>query len=687
MRDIFRQKVRGIFTVGIISLIAIAFAFWGLGDYFNLRTDRDVAAIVDGKKISWSSVNTFYNRVQKHFGSNVNEAALKEQLRMALVQRTALLASARALGFGIGDVQLAENLIQMPAFQDNGKFSKARYQEILQQAGYKDAEFRSELAQDLIISQLEQGLVQSNFGLKPELSRLVALIDEKRDFGYFIISAKNYQNDIKIKPEEIQAYYDAHKPDYILPEQVSLEYVKLSAEALPIPPKPSEQDLKTFYEEHAAYYTAPETVHARHILIPINMGASEEQAKEKIAALTRELEQGKDFATLAKEYSADEGSAKNGGDLGWFIRGQMVPEFEQAAFDLKKPDEISGPVRTQFGYHIIQLIAKKPQEQRSFEEMKSLVAEQYQKEKVLSLYHQKLEEMTKLAFDHSTSLTPVADALGLKIETTPLVSRKGGKPGIISRPEVIKAAFSDEVRTQSHNSQPIKLDDFSSVVVRLKERKPATLETLEQVKQRIDALLVTKGAQAKVKELGETLAKQMQEGASPKTLASQYKLTWIEKKEIARNNADANANANANANPEATNAKDANAKDARAKNAKGDQQKNATAQIDPTVLGMAFQTQHPEENRPGIESFALPSGDYAVLAVTKIHPGNIDDMDAGMRKAYNNGLAELFSQMEFSLYANQVYHSIKAEFPEPMKADAQVDAESGGVEVELAQDS
>lgn len=681
MRDIFRQKVRSFFTVGIISLIVLAFAFWGLGDYFNLRTDKDIAAIVDGKKISWSSINTFYNRVQKHFGSNVNEAALKEQLRMALVQRTALMSSAKALGFGIGDVQLAENLIQMPAFQDNGKFSKARYQEILSQAGYKDADFRSELAQDLVISQLEQGLVQTNFSLKPELSRLVALIDEKRDFGYFIISAKDYQKDVKIKPEESQAYYDAHKPDYILPEQLSLEYVKLSTDALSVPQKPSEQELKTFYEEHAAYYIAPETVHARHILIPVNMGASEEQAKEKIASLMRELEQGKDFATLAKEYSADEGSAKNGGDLGWFIRGQMVTEFEQAAFALKKPNELSGPVRTQFGYHIVQLIDKKPQEQRSFEEIKSLVAEQYQKEKILTLYHEKLEEMAKLAFDHSDSLTPIANAMGLKVETTPLVSRQGGKPGIISRPEIIKVAFSDEVRTQGHNSEPIKLDDVSSVVIRLKERKPANLETFEQVKQKVETLLVSRAAEAKVKELGETLAKQLKAGQSPSSLAAQYHLTWVEKKGIARNNANANSDGKGTAEAQKG-----------SKNAKGEKEKNANAkqndaiaQIDPTVLGMAFQAQHPEENRPSIESFPLQSGGFAVLSVTKLHPGNIDDMDKATRKAYNNGLAELFSQMEFSLYANQVYHSIKAEFPESKKADA--DTEPTDVQVELAQDS
>lgn len=631
MREIFRKKLHKIVTIGIISIIALVFALWGLGDYFTMGGGRSTAAIIDGKKLSWKTVDEVYQRLQKHFGADANERELKQQLRIALIQRIALLANAKSLGFEIGEEQLAQSLVQMPAFQVDGKFSKEKYLDIVSKAGYRDAEFRHELAQDLTIAQLEQGLMQSNFSLGSELTRLVSLLDQKRDFGYVVLSAKDYRKDIKIGLEDIQAYYDKHKTNFIIPEQVSLEYVTLSVDNLAKPIEVSEKEAKSYYDQHIAFYTAPESVHARHILLAVPASSSSKEVDDKALAKMREilaeLKKGADFNKLAKQYSQDQGSAVNGGDLGWFTRGQMVPEFEKASFALKRKNDISEPIRTQFGYHIVQLLDKKAKEERPFEEVKSLVKEQYQREKAQEIYTEQMDEMTKLAYEHSDSLISLTQKLNLKLESTDMFSRQGGKSDLTAHPAVLKAVFSDEVLAKKHNSEPIRLNDNMAVVVRLKEHKPAEQQTLELATAKITEILTSERALAKVKELGQNFAKQLQNKASIQKLAMDQKLKWIEKKAVARTSTD----------------------------------------LDSAIINAAFQAKHPEEGRASIESFALPTGDTVVLAITKVYPGSLDTVDEQTQIGYKKGLSEILSQLEFSLYANQVYNQVKVEFPDAPK--------------------
>jgi len=633
MLEIFRKKIRGIMTIGILSIIVLAFAFWGLGDYFHMSGGQNVAAVVDGKKITWQNIDTVYRRLHRHFGHEANERALKEQLRVALVQRIALLSAAESLGFQVGDVQLGEALIQMPAFQKEGKFSKERYLEVLRQVGYQDAEFRKELSQDLLIAQLEQGISQSNFSLESELVRLVSLLDQKRDFHYALLSSKDYRKDIQISSEDIQAYYDAHRTQYISPEKVALEYVQLSLDELAKPIEVSDDVLKSHYEEHAALYTAPESIHAKHILITVrgqNAKEADAKAQEKINQILAEIKQGADFNTLAKQHSQDEGSAQNGGDLGWFTRGQMVPEFEQAAFALK-PDELSDPVRSQFGYHIIQVMDRKEKNQRSFDEVKNLVKEQYQREKAMLVFSNKLEEMDKLSHEHSEALEPLAKALNLKIETTDLFSRKGGKDDLTKNPALINAAFSEALISQKHNSAPVKINESTAIVLRIKEHKSAEQETREQVEQKIVDALTGERAILKAKEIGEQVARALKQNPGDKEkLTQEHHLNWVEKQDASR-----------------------------------------TIEVDSNLLSSAFQAKYPEGDKPSIESVSLPLGDYAIIMVTKVHPGSLEKVDSETQIGYKKGLSEILSQIEFGLYANQVYARAKAEFPNTPKQQTQ----------------
>lgn len=625
MLEIFRKKVSGLMTIAIISVIVLAFAFWGLGDYFLMGGDRSTAAVVEGKKISWARVEAVANRLRTTVGQNMNEQALKEQVRIALVQRQALLSTAERLGFQISDEQVAETLLRMPAFQQQGKFSKDRYLDVLKQAAYTDKEFRKELSQDLLISQMEHGLVQSNFSLENEILRLLSLAEQKRDFGYFQVDVKKYRDGIKIDPKETAEFYDKHKQQFITPEQVSLEYVALSVDDLAKKVTADDHALNEYYEKHKASYTAPEARKVRHILLVVPPNSPEEDAKalSKITNILEDVKKGGDFAALAKEHSMDPGSKSKGGDLGWFTRGQMVPEFEQAAFSMKESKELAGPIRSQFGYHILQLIDKKAEETRSFASIKELVKEQYQRDQAAKLFSDNIETMSKLAFENSSSLQPLAQSMGLKVEQTDMISRQG-TDGIFKNPQVLQAAFSDEVLKNKHNSEPVRFEEGNAIVLRVKAHKPSEQQTLAMVEKQIEEKLILDKAQAKARETADTLVKELNSQADPEQLAQEYKTTWQTKKKIQRNNKD----------------------------------------VDSNLLSMAFQSPKPENGAVSANTFPGQNGDHIVLAVTKVHEFNdkTDKIDEPMRANYQKGLTDLLSQLEFNLYTNQVFSRVKAEF-------------------------
>lgn len=632
MLEMMRQRIQGMVTWVIIALIAFAFIFWGLSDYFASSGKSQFAAKVNGEKISWQTVDALFERMQRQMGDQVDPKTLKDQLRTALVQRTALLSSAKHLGFRVGDVQVAQTLIQVPVFQVEGKFSKDRYLQVLQEAAYTDQGFRQELAQDVLLGQLEQGLALSSFSLGSEVRRLVELVDQQRNVGFASIPMQKFKPAMQISNEEIKAYFDSHQSTFVVPEQLALEYVELSIDELAKQLDVSNEDeIKAYYTEHKASYGSPERVHARHILIPVAEKNKEADSKAKAQAenLMTQLKSGANFADLAKENSSDSASAKKGGDLGWFTKGQMIPEFEKAAFGAQKPNELAGPIRTTFGYHIIQVLEHKTAEIRPLAEVKSLVKEQLQREKAQFIFVEKGEQLAKLAYEQSNSLTPIAEQLGTKIQETELFGRQGGSGPLSGHPEVIRSAFAEGVLKQGSNSEPLKLNDTSIAVIRLKKHVPAKQQTLQEVEKQIKDRLVAEAAIKKAKEMAELMIQKIRAGEDPVKLAKDNDFTWTVKKNLSRNATD----------------------------------------MDRNIVTAIFQTPHPDGSKPGLKSLGLPNGDSLVIAVNDIHEGELSKVDEETRQNYRQSLADVMGQLEFTLYATRVINQAKIEMSEQLKAE------------------
>jgi peptidyl-prolyl cis-trans isomerase D len=629
MLEILREKARGVIAWIIVLFIAVAFAFFGLGDYFLQSGSSETAAKVDDQKISWKAVDNIYRRVSPQYANQVDEKTLRNQILMQLIRRLALIKEIKTAGFRVADDQVAAILVNIPAFQVEGQFSKEQYLKTLAEANYSEIGFRQELLQDALLGQLEQGILQSSFTTQAELKSTVALVDQKRDFGYVIVPAKKYKKDIKVSPEQIKAYYKQHKANFVKPEQVVLEYVELSLSELTKEIKPTKEDVFAFYKAHEAAFTTPERVHAKHILIaaPEGDAAADQKAKAKIQEISQALKQGADFSVVAKNSSSDVGSAKNGGDLGWFVRGQMVPEFEKAAFALTKPGSLSEPIRTQFGYHLIQLVEHKASENRPFDKVKNLVEAQLKREKAEVLFAEKAEVLAKLGFEQP-SLEPITKELDLKQQETAPFSREGGT-GIASNPELVKMAFNESFLKAKHNSEPIRLSEDKLVVVRVKNHQPAVQQTLAEAQAQVSDVLALEAMRQQAKAVGEGLLKKIQQGAKPVEVAHQQDLNWQIKTHVIR---------------------------------------SATAP-NREIISAVFQIpeQDPASKTASFNGFSLPNGDYLVLALNKVHQGNWSTLPSDIQSAYRQGLIEFSSQLEYALYANEVLQAARVRlFKDPV---------------------
>lgn len=342
-----RDNSQGWIAKTIIGVIVVLMALTGFDAIIQSTSNSQNAADVNGEKITQSSLNAAVDMQRRQliqqFGKDFDASLLDDKLlRQAsldsLIDRTLLLQGAKEAGMGFSDASLDQLILQTPAFEVDGKFNAARFDQILQQQGMGRMEFRERLKQDVLVSQLQASLAASNFVTDAELENFVRLDKQTRDFASQTIHIDT--KSVDISDDELKAYYDEHKDQYMSPEQVVVEYVELRKESFFAQAEASDEELQALYQKEIA--NLAEQRRAAHILLEVNDKLSDEQAKAKLAEVAERLKQGEDFAKLAEEVSQDPGSASNGGDLGFAGPGVYDPEFEKSLYALKK-DEVSAP--------------------------------------------------------------------------------------------------------------------------------------------------------------------------------------------------------------------------------------------------------------------------------------------------------------------------------------------------------
>ncbi|UTW07642.1 SurA N-terminal domain-containing protein [Pseudomonas benzenivorans] len=512
-----RDNSQGWIAKTIIGLIVVLLALTGVEAIFTGTSNSQNAAEVNGEKVSLNQLGQavemqrrqLLQQLGKDFDASLlDEKLLRESALKGLIERTLLLQAAGDAAFAFSEQALDQLILQTPEFQVDGKFSAERFDQVIRQLGYSRLQFRQMLEQEMLIGQLRAGLAGSAFVTDAQVEAFARLEKQTRDFATLKLPVDSAA--VQLSDDDVKAYYEAQASQFMSPEQVVLEYLELKKDAFFDQVEVADEDLQSAYESEIA--NLAEQRRAAHILIEVSDALDDEQAKAKIEAVQERLQQGDDFAALAKELSNDPGSAAEGGDLGYAGQGVYDPVFEEALYALGE-NEVSAPVRTEFGWHLIKLLGVQAPEVPSFESLKSKLVRDLKAQQVEQRFVEAAKQLEDIAFE-SSDLTQPAQELGLEIKVSEAFGREGGE-GLTANRQVIQAAFSAEVLEDGANSATIELDPSTVVVVRAKEHKKPEQLALEQVADNIRTHLTQVRASEAAKAKGEELLAALRDGKTP----------------------------------------------------------------------------------------------------------------------------------------------------------------------------
>ncbi len=498
--------------------LALVFAVWGVQGIVSFTTRQDNALQVNGEAVNMQQLHEVYQRELAQLGRQFPDeipAAMRDEVQRRIVDQfvstTLIEQQTRDLRYVVSDQALARSITSFPGFQQNGKFDRPTYEALLTSRGYTVERFEAEQRDLLKTRELEGGIFNSSFATAPELARAVALKDETREVSYAVLPVARFLAQARAEEPAIAAYYEAHKADYMTPESVHLSYVALRVADVTSTITADEATLRGYYETVKDRYTQPEARHARHILI--NATPDEAAGKQKADRVFAEASKpGADFAALAKQYSDDGPTAKEGGDLGFGEREFYVPAFANALFSMK-PGEVRGPIKTEFGWHIIKLEEIRPVATKSFDDLKDQLLPEYRQAEAAKRFGDAQEKIEQLAFEHGGSLEPVAKALGLKIEEIPDFHRGLAGNELAANAKVVAAAFSADV-LGGQNSKAIELTPGTVVVVRSADHKLPQQRTLAQVHAEVADAVRREAALAAAHKAAEQVAASVGAGSS-----------------------------------------------------------------------------------------------------------------------------------------------------------------------------
>ena len=615
-----RVKSQGARAWVILTLICVPFALWGINNYLDTGKEAAVASVGD-RDFYQRDVNKAYEQYSQNLqGLSVDEQTLKTQALQKLIKDEVLLQYVHAEGLVITDDEAREFIKSLPYFQVDGKFSDTQYKTLLSSQRISSGEFVSRIKNALTMEQFQHSIIDSSFSTQYDVEGFFKIQNQQRDVDFVAVPLQASAE--KPTDEEISTYYQQHQALYQMPEQVSVEYVELILEDIAKKVVLSDDKLKAYYDDQKELFTNPERRKISHILFSINDKITEKEALEKAVKAKNEL-QNKDFSVLAAEVSDDKLTAKKGGDLGLFNVGVMEKSFEDAASTLKL-GEVSNPVRSAFGYHLIKVTELVPGGVKPFDSVKNDVIQAYQKAQAENAFFEAGEKLTEMSFEHPDSLQTVATNLGVAVKKSSLFTKDKGE-GVAAEDKIRSTAFSEEV-LQGNNSAPVELGVGRLVVVRLLEHKAATKRELSEVKQDVVSELTKQKAQLQTDQKVKKITEKLRAGASIQAIAAENNLSVKAEKGLVRG-------------------------------------KN---KLPETLSNAIFKAAKPLEGKSTIFNVVLPTGERLIVSLSKVTVGTLGEDDKKQLELAKKNIANAFGQTEF----NQTLNSLQR------KADVTVNAKT-----------
>ena len=542
MLQSIRDKAQGWIAYVIVGLISIPFALWGIHEYTGGGSEPAVAKVGDAeitRRALDINLNNYRTRLAQQFGGRVpdifTDEVLRAQVLESLINEELLNQKTAELHIRAGDQMVSDEISSIEAFQRNGQFDTEAYKQALSMSGRSSVAFEEQIRASLGSEILRTAVSATEPVTDAEIDTLLKLRNQKRVASWVTVEAASVQDIPEVTDAEIEEYYNQNREQFPKPEQVRLEYVELNLDSIADTVSIDDAEVRAFYDdaEKQKQFISEEQRGIRHILVKVDDNRSDEDARKEAERILAELTAGADFAELAIASSGDTGSAARGGDLGLVKRGIMVKPFEDAAFALEK-DQISEPVRSRFGYHIIQVTAIEGGELQPFEEVREQIARELKRQEAETLFADKYDQLGNLAYATPDSLKPAAEALGLELRQSDWVPKTDGI-GQLSNPKIISTVFAPDALERRFNSDIIELSVDDYIVARVIDYEPRSIKPLEEVSSVIRGTLEADKRSNIVADKAGELLDRIRGGASVEAVAEEAGFSVEKEREIGRN--------------------------------------------------------------------------------------------------------------------------------------------------------
>lgn len=522
----------------VLAIVLLPFTLWGVDSYIRSSSGNDNVATVGESPISVAefqqALRERQDELRPQLGGASPEMLDSPQLRHAvleeLINRRLLQLFASESHLRISDEVLAAFIAAVPALQENGKFSRQRYEALVAAQGMSIEMFEARVRQDLLMQQMM--LAAGNAALPGRLpaDNWIKTQLEEREIREIVLRAEQFNEGIKPDADAVKRYYEENRSRFEKPEQVRVEYLVLDQAQMADSIIPTDAEIQAWYQANQTRYKEPEQRQASHILIRVDKNAAETEVKAAQTKAEQLLAQIKanpaDFAKLAKQHSQDPGSADKGGDLGFFGRGMMVKPFEDSAFSLKE-GEVSGLVRSDFGFHLIKVTAIRPERLRPLDEVRGEIAAELKRQNAAKRFAEAAEGFANTVYEQPDSLKPAAEKYGLKLQTSDWLTKSGQAMPPFSHPKLIQAIFSEDASKNRRNTEAIDVGNNTLVAARVIEHRPAAVEPLEAVADAIEKVLAREAATAKAVAAGQAQLEKLVKG-------DQSGVTWGTPRSVSR---------------------------------------------------------------------------------------------------------------------------------------------------------
>ena len=522
-----RNKSKGWIAYLIIGLITIPFALFGIQSYLG-GSSNSIIASVDGEEILlttyYTKLNLEQRNLQQQYGSNYSaeiDTALRQMLIEGMIQEKLLDNYANSLELVTLDEEVRAFILANELFQVEGVFSEERYNQLLRLNSYTPLSYEESQAKLMKQEQLKRNLVHSAFLTSQQVEKIKALAGQQRYASFIVLSTEKYMDQVSVTQDQVIEYFDTNQSSFVELPKIKVNYIELSLDDIKEQEVADEETLRSLYDDDKEIFTNPEQRSAQHILV---------EERELAESLLEEIQQGADFSELARIHSIDTSTKDSGGDLGYFERDIMVPEFDKVVFEMDI-GELSEVVETDYGFHIIKLTEVQPENIKSFEESREQLASLHQKKAAQKKLYSLQEELGNLAYEDPLDL--VAEHLDLELEASDYFSRTSEE----YEEQFVSAAYSDLVLNEGENSDVIELGQDRFVVLNLAEQIPERQKTLDEVQTQITDILKTMEAKKIIDDLAANISSALSnsENTKAEALIAENELEWSESNWISRN--------------------------------------------------------------------------------------------------------------------------------------------------------